>query len=132
VKHNRSTRLKLSPIQREILWTLDEAGDEYITTILNTLRKIFPNRSNDDLIMAVESAIYNLYKHNLITICRKISDRDLIWLPLSPEEIDTTFPITKFLSWDDIQSYWAWNEHLGGQYRISLVLTEKGKQALRK
>lgn len=46
-------RLKLSPLQREIIWTLQEAGGETIGTVVATVKpldQIEFNRAVDDLI----------------------------------------------------------------------------------
>ncbi len=37
-----SKKLKLSPMQREIVWMLEEAGSEALTTVLITLHGQFP------------------------------------------------------------------------------------------
>jgi hypothetical protein len=128
---NRSKKYALSPIQREILWTLAEAGSENIPTILNTLRLKFLNLPVSELLRQSEKAIRDLSQSGLIALTQDHEKPGLRFVPVSPDHLQRFLSIGNIVTWDEDRG-WVWEETKGGIYRVSLSLTEKGRSALSK
>jgi hypothetical protein len=62
----KQRKLSLSPVQREVLWTLEEAGEETVPTIINTLRLKFSKFLHKELLERVEEAIESLSQHGFV------------------------------------------------------------------
>jgi hypothetical protein len=61
-------KLSLTPIQREVLWTLEEAGEENLPTIMNTLRVKLPGVAGDDLSGIIRGAVEDLARRGFISV----------------------------------------------------------------
>jgi hypothetical protein len=61
-------KLSLTPIQREVLWTLEEAGEENMPTIINTLRVKLSGAAGNDLSDDIRGAVEDLARRGFISI----------------------------------------------------------------
>lgn len=76
-------RLLLSPLEKEILWTLQEAGEENLTALLNTVEPLVLLPPGAEFLPACERAIKNLLRLKYIEICiaqEEYSRRNLVSL----------------------------------------------------
>jgi len=87
---NSSSKAKnrqlLSPLEKEILWTLREAGEENLSALLNIIEPLVPLPPGTEFLPAYERAIKNLLRLKFIEICieqREYSRRNLV--PLADE-----------------------------------------------
>ena len=61
-------RLRLSPLEKEILWTLHEAGEENLSALLNTIELLVPLPPSAEFLPACERAIKNLLRLKYVEI----------------------------------------------------------------
>jgi hypothetical protein len=59
-------KLSLSPIQREVLGMLEEAGEENMPTIINTLGLKFSDLSHEELRRKVGDAVEGLSRYGFV------------------------------------------------------------------
>lgn len=123
-------KIRLLPLQREILWMLLEAGAEDVSTVLNTLRLKSPDSSFDEFLYQAESAIGQLFEYGLISFARDYETPGLRYVATSPEEIGRMMPVGKIVKFDEDKGHWIQDESHGEPHRISLVITEQGKESL--
>lgn len=117
-------RLRLTPLQRDILWILEEAGEEHVTTLLNTLARTLTSHQRRHVLDATYAALDALFRAGLVEseYERQISD-----LNTSPG----SFPdFRSLVVWDENSRYWKWNERLCGRQRLMCVLTDDGRAVL--
>lgn len=127
---NRS-KVRLSPIQGQILLILEEAGEEYITTVLNTLKIEFPEVAPGDFIREAEQAIQGLIRASFVSFWRETGKTSPSSTPLSPGEVQQIFPLDGLMRWDEQSAFWVWDESRAGSHRVSVVLTESGQRTVR-
>jgi hypothetical protein len=58
--------LSLTPVQREVLWALEEAGEENTPTLVNTLRSKFSNLSDEELHREINEAVEGLSRYGFV------------------------------------------------------------------
>lgn len=128
---SKSKKYRLSSVQREILWALEESGAENIPTVLNTLRLKCANLSPNELLSQSEKAIRGLKEIGFISLTQDYEKPGLGFVPISPEHVGRFLSIGDIVTWDEHKG-WTWDEIKGGVYRVSLALTEAGRTALNK
>ena len=84
-----SKKLKLSPMQREIVWMLEEAGSEALTTVLITLHGQFPGMAWRELMKNAEDAVKGLLHLGLVSLRQHVEKErgGYIYMPLEPNEV---------------------------------------------
>ena len=61
-------KLSLTRVQGEVLWVLEEAGEENMPALVNTLRVIFPALSDEELRAEVDGAVGALSRRGLVYV----------------------------------------------------------------
>ncbi len=123
----RSPNLRLTPIERELLWMLEEAGEENLLSVFNALRSKFPETTDDTLIRETIEAIQHLLAVGFISI-----ESPNGFLRIGIEERAVREVLAKYEEiWVEI-ALGMWRRHTGefAPYPESLVLTDAGRQAL--
>ena len=119
--------LTLTELQKRILANLEEAGEDDVSALTNTL---INRQGSPDEIDEMEEALLSLLSCNLVQLAR---DRDLIskrWSPLPYEEaIETTANIKSCFSWSEVEQIWKWGKELP---RLQVLLTNIGLTKARK
>ncbi len=107
----------MSPIEREVLWMLEEAGEENLLSVFNTLCSRFPNIPDDGLIHQAIYAVQQL--QNLCFI-----DIETHREPLDDQGVREA--LAKYReTWVDMAlGLWSWDVNKGHLYPEFLVLTE--------
>jgi hypothetical protein len=126
----RPRKVRLSPMQREILWILEEAGAEYIAATLNRLEKRFPEYSRDQFISTFEEAIRGLWELGFIALGRDYQKPGLTYVLVPQQETLEYLQIHEYAKYDQEKDYWFWDGTLGDSVRLSFMLTKEGRQAL--
>ncbi len=67
-------RLRLSPLEKEILWTLQEAGEENLSALLNTVEPLVSLPPGVEFLPACKRAIKNLLDLKYIGFCIEQED----------------------------------------------------------
>jgi hypothetical protein len=66
--NGRPGKGSMSPIQREILLLIEEAGEETIITVLATLQHQFPTYTPEELLVETEKAVNGLKRLGLLVV----------------------------------------------------------------
>lgn len=127
----RALSSTLSPIQRDVLWILEEAGEENLPTVLNTLRSNSAGVPDEVLIPALSDALRGLWRSDLITFCRYRGGSDARSEDLSPGETQSVLAVSEVVRWNEDGGYWQWDEARGGGGRVSVVVPDEVLHALR-
>lgn len=120
-------RLRLTPLQREILWILEEAGEEHITTLLNTLRSQVSPDQRPSLPDATYEALQALFLTGLVSFEPRIAGCEVNRVSKRPDGIPD---FRTLIAWDEPAGYWKWNEDVAGKRRLAFILTDEGSQSL--
>jgi hypothetical protein len=127
MKHS-SRNLRLSPVQREILRMLEEAGEENLPTVLNTLWAVFPDRSHQALFEDAEAAIQGLRQLGLVAFSRDLGKPNLHSVLLD-DKSSGALVLARVVEYDVQRGYWT--DYAGEEpAAIGLVLTDAGRTAL--
>jgi hypothetical protein len=121
--------LRLSPFQGEVLRILEEAGEENIPTILNTLRATFPREKQQDLLAHAETAIQGLWRLRLVVFSRDYGKANLHSVPLDEAESSSALLLGDEVEYEGSTHKWTWRSNLDS-YPLNLVLTDAGRAAL--
>lgn len=126
MKHH-SRKLKLSPVQREILWLLREAGGETVPHTLNYLHGEFPGVAWRELMQQVEEAVRGLLDLGLVSFWRHIDKErgGYTYLPLEAVEVPQALSFQENYVRRSQARDWPNN----GSW-IELVITDAGERAL--
>jgi trehalose-6-phosphate synthase len=108
---------------------LEEAGEENIPTILNTLQATFPNETYQNLLAQAEAAIQGLWHLRLVSFSRDYGRANLHNVPLDESESRSALLIEDEVEYETGTSKWRWHSN-SESYPIGLVLTGAGKTAL--
>lgn len=111
-------------LQRRILAVLEEAGEEEVTTLTNTVTK--PQGRLEE-IGTMTDALIGLANASLITVAVSRDRTSGHWIPLPSEDV---IPLLKELAvsveWSRIDRIWKWKSHLP---RVVVLLTDLGVTA---
>ena len=122
----RPRKLRLSPVQRELPWMLEEAGAEGIPTIFATLRQV-PLPAGEELSGVFVHDTRLLWIAGFIEVCRDYHAPGLHYVPLSADEHKTFFAT---FHWDAGSHSGGWGDDSVSLNDISVALTEAGRDAL--
>ena len=125
---HHSRKLKLSPLQREVIWMLGtEAGAETVPCVLNTLHEQFPDTPWSELVRSVEEAVKGLLDLGLISFRRFVERKHgaPFYVTLEPDEIPQVLSFqTNYARFSETTD-WPNSGHL-----IELEITDAGERAL--
>jgi hypothetical protein len=113
-------------MQREVLWTLEEAGFETVETVLNTVRQhhLFSDLDPAPFAAEIESAIRGLLRAGLISFCRYLPPPVARWTDIPEEDTSRSLVLADLVQWDEDRGCWTANVD------VSLCLTDAGIQAI--
>jgi len=119
---------EFSKHERLILAVLEEAGEEHLSALVNTLEKRLlgnpPNR-----MQAVSTALTHLITRGLVRVARFRDKIHRRLVPLSlPDSISIVANLGSFLEWSHTDHIWRWK---GGEPIADVVLTDSGMAAAR-
>jgi len=127
-----SKKLRLSPVQREVVWVLSEAGEENLAALLNTVSKKIQANSRLEALMVFENAIRYLYRQGFIDLClENLENQKHQLVPLTSDEA-TELSVVRVLKWDVNGGYWCLDATQTGKNTLVVTLTEKGQEVLQK
>lgn len=115
-------KLRLSSLEGQILWELEEAGEENIVSLVNTLRRRFAGVSDMEFLEMMGRAVQTLLRLNLISFS-----------PMVAEGLSRFLPLKEVLHWYEDEVWgggWRWSEKWGGPDVLEIYLTEKGYKDL--
>ena len=111
----------LNPLQRRILAVLEEAGEDDIAALTNTVEERVGLVSEID---DMGNALTNLICSELLQIARFRNVATLRWVPLNKaESLDLLTNLVTLLKWSVPDQLWRWPKHLD---RAQVLLTKAG------
>ncbi len=129
-------KLSLTPVQREILVTIDDGGECELVALANTLRVARPLQHTDVLVLVeeLESALSGLLGLGFVELCRDISGS-----PTRPRHLDPIESPDESLNayisdilWNQTDGNYRWKtDEYWGASNISVCITDRGEEALR-
>ena len=66
-------KVSLSPRQCEIVWLLEEAGEENLATLLNTLGNSHPDESREEIYASILAATQGLVRMGYVNVSQRLS-----------------------------------------------------------
>lgn len=125
-------KFRISPAEREVLWVLSEAREDYLPSLINTIYDSFSALSHREMLMMAENAIRNLYRQGFIQLCIETQNQGRRSLdPLPVDDAKKSLAIGRLLKWDEEKTCWGWDFDHGGHNITIVVLTEMGAEVLR-
>jgi hypothetical protein len=116
-------------MQREILWTLEEAGEEEIATILNLLRSQIENATDEELEQLAIEAINRLRTEGLVQLGGYRYDSRRPRRELTVIEAEQLVPsLPAVIKYDAEMQRWATVEI--PDIVLTLILTPLGQEAI--
>src|SRR5262249_7569137 len=122
MKAPRPRKLRLTPLQGQLLRILEEAGEEEITCAANTLHLQFP-MSSVELLLQAFTEIQRLLEMGFVSAAH---EREGV-----RENLEGVASVLKFLRFDPERNLWIWDVRQGGNHPVRLILEQRGEQALR-
>lgn len=117
----------LSNLQRLILATLEEAGEDHLSALTNTVISVCGRR---DEILAMQDALLGLQRVNFINLARSRDEATLELLPMDESSTQAMLQhLEAYLAWSDSKNIWTLVE---GHSDLEVLLTEAGIKASRK
>jgi hypothetical protein len=108
-------------VERRVLALLEEAGEEDIATLVNT---VINSRGLVSEIQVIRSALNSLLMRGLIEIARSRDETTRQWIAVSREQaVELLQQLTTNLNWSDDEQIWKWQH---GLPRAETVLTSAG------
>ena len=123
----RAPKRRLSPVQRELLWILEEAGAENMLAVFNTVQPAFPDLSEEAPILTVADSIGDLRRLELVRFERMQGGE---YVPI-PEEESEGFLATYKERWLEIAcGDWERGGGCRDPEEALLAVTDAGRLAL--
>jgi hypothetical protein len=116
-----------SKLQRLILAALEEAGEDHLSALMNT---VISGRGRRAEVTAMRDALQGLQSAGLIRLARSRDKATLELVPL--DESQSRFivqSLESYLAWSDSKNIWTL---LADHSDIEILLTEAGKMAARR
>jgi hypothetical protein len=123
--------MQLSPLQLQILRLLEEAGEENIPTIANTIRAEAAPDAGPDVLGQIDAALRALHEADLVGFAYYRGDHDPAWQPLTDARLRVVFPIHRCLEWHGASGGWRWREDRCGRERVIVTLEDQGKRLIK-
>ena len=96
-------KVKTTPLQREVLWSLAETGERGILAMLDILRSRFPAVTNEALLKELERSLSILGRMGCLFLCWQYEDERR---PVRFEE-RRALSLESLLCWDEASKHWA-------------------------
>lgn len=116
-------KLSIPPIQRVILWALEEAGSETIICVLNTLRHELKVPADQAMLRAAEEAVRELIRSGYVAVARVQGDLHPEWVPIVGEALKE---ILDFSGNYQLALDGNWISIASADEAIELILTDQG------
>jgi len=111
-------------LQSLILAALEEAGEDHLSALINTV--VSRNGSIDE-IDAISTALAGLIEGGLLRIARSRDKDSLRWIALRKDEsLAPLSSLKSFLQWSSADRLWKWQESFP---RLEVLLTPAGIDA---
>jgi hypothetical protein len=123
----RRRKQRLSPLQREVLWMLEETGAEDLLTILRTLHTRFPGLGTTPLLGEASDGLRRLWLAGLIELSTYHAGSPPTWMPLTAEIAEQVWARLFALPVD--AERWVWPREIPPPCP-EVVLTEAGRRSL--
>ncbi|MCC5828034.1 MAG: hypothetical protein JJU36_01175 [Phycisphaeraceae bacterium] len=117
-----NTVANLSELERRILASLNESGDEYVTALVNSVLRC--NGEDSETVKFV-TALWRLFEAGLIEFADRRSETALAWEVLAHghESAEKLNMLITQLTWEGDSGLWTWNTEAP---RLAVLLTEHG------
>ena len=116
-------------VENKILAILEEAGEEGIAALLNTVNSAGAHGFEDE-IEAFGRALTRLINSGLLAIASVRDSDSRHWIPLpNSEAVSLVRGLESALHWSEIDKLWIWSS---SSPRAEVILTATGKVAARK
>src|SRR4051812_13199438 len=114
-------------LKQKILLALEEAGEDHLSALLNTVIHGF---GDPEEIAAFRTALQALVEEDLLRLARPRRPGQARLVPLSqPESVAVLAHLKSLLAWSSSEKLWKWNEEASS--RMEVVLTDEGVQDAR-
>lgn len=117
----------LSKLQRRVIAVLEEAGEEDLATLLNTVDNW---RGTSVEVEKIRDALTRMLHYELIKVASIRDNTTLLWTPLTKEgALAVLQQLGRCLQWCQDESLWRWK---GGETRPTVLLTDSGQALARR
>jgi hypothetical protein len=114
-------------IHRLILCLVEEAGEENVGTIINSVQQCI---GSPDEVQQITIALNNLLLDDFVELARLRDKETLRWIPFCKAEAELVLSsLNPWFQWDQTIDIWKWRDD--NQPRIQVLLTDKGFAAAR-
>lgn len=111
----------VTALQRRILAVLEEAGEDNVSALINTVKKCC---GCIEEIETASRALTDLAKSGILNLAKVRDDASRRWIPLASEEsISLLTNLQTALEWSAIERIWTWQ---GDEPLPRVVLTRNG------
>ena len=118
---------ELSLLQRRILAILEEAGEDNLSALINTVN---PHHASVDDLDTVSTALSDLVSSGLVNLARVRDEVSRGWIPLPFEDsIRVLANLRSVLSWSAGPRVWVWQSN---ELLPRVVVTKLGEALARK
>lgn len=116
-----SSRSDLSRLERVILSLLEEAGEEGVSTLVNTISQTHESPEGAGVICR---ALFKLVSCGLVCLANVRNPKTLQWVEMPKEEALMLLKgASSNMHWSSNEKLWKWREE---RHRIEALLTEAG------
>jgi hypothetical protein len=116
-----------SPLEKYTLYHLSEAWEDYIAAFTNVLWKKKGVIDEQKFFQKMDNALLNLMASGFIEFGYYDWETSQ-WKIIDIEEMKKNFSLHSFLSWNENESKWMWNELKYGKIPLSIVLKPQGAE----
>jgi len=111
----------LEELELRILASLNEAGEEHVSALLNSVLK---RVGKDSHLSRYIAALSRLYELDFIAFADSRGEDDLVWESLPDEEsLEKLALLSSQLMWDQKLGLWVWNAEVP---MPTILLTQRG------
>ena len=127
----RPRKLKLTSIQRDILWEPEEAGGHSFATVVSTAAPR-PSRtgSGPRRIQDALDGLHALLRLGIMAVLWEHPHRPATYTPLESDELEQVFDLHTAFYWDEAEGCWRWRYKQDDDRIVTVVLTDAGWRTL--
>lgn len=119
-------KVKTTPFQREVLWSLAETGERGVLVMLDILRSRFPDDTPDALLKELERSLGILGRMGCLYLCWQDENERR---PVLVDE-RRTLSFKHLLRWNEASKHWVMLEQASPVKDIIVQLTKGGVEVL--
>ncbi len=124
-------KIRISRLQNQLMWLLEEAGEETVGAIFNTIQANSPDTPPAAVAGEIDTAVKGLQRIEYVQIARATPGSGGRLIPYFKGEPEFEYDLSSWVQYDCDKHMWVANQNPETKVVVHLVLGENGEKFFR-